>query len=256
MLSDIRPQAEDVAGRRTPPLPRVVADSIRHAIRRGRLGPNQKLPSEPRLAEQLGVSRATVRDALRILTIEGLLLRQHGVGTFVSAVPTSQLGAGLAELTSTTQLIRQHGYRPGTVGRPVEAITSEPRVATLFGLSEQAPLLRFSRTRSASGRPVIHCEEFVPADILRDTPTSHRNRAGDWSLYDALRREGVRIASAICKVVPVAADSELGAHLDVKPGHPLLLLKQLHYTGKGEPVLYCENFHNSDLIEFYVARRA
>jgi GntR family transcriptional regulator len=255
MLSDIRPQVQTLPRAQTRPLPRVVADSIRHAIRRGRLGPNQKLPSEPQLAEQLGVSRATVRDALRILTIEGLLLRQHGVGTFVSAVPSSQLGAGLSELTSTTQLIRQHGYRPGTSGRPVEASVTEPRIASLFGLSEQTPLLRISRTRSASGRPVIHCEEFVPAGVLHDTP-AHRARAGDWSLYDALRGEGIRIASAICKVAPVAANAELGARLNVKPGHPLLLLKQLHYTAKGEPVLYCENFHNSDLIEFYVARRA
>lgn len=257
MLSDILTQPLTAAAReQTQPLPRVVADSIRRAIRRGRLGPNQKLPSEPRLAQQLGVSRATVRDALRILTIEGLLLRQHGVGTFVSAVPTSQLGAGLAELTSTTELIRQQGYRPGTAGRPTEALTHDPRVASLFGLPEEAALLRISRTRSANGRPVIHCEEFVPAGVLGDAPAAHRTRASDWSLYEALRRTGIRIESAICKVVPVVADSDLGARLDVKPGHPLLLLKQLHYTNEGRAVLYCENFHNSELIEFYVARRA
>lgn len=238
------------------PLPRLVADSIRQAIQRGRLGPNSKLPPEPELAGQLGVSRPTVRDAIRILTLEGLLLRQHGVGTFVSAVPTSQLGAGLAELTSTTQLIRQHGYRPGTAGRHIEVATTESRVARLFGLRPDAELIHFSRTRLASGRPVIHCEEFVPTDLLGDALDASRKRVGDWSLYEVLRRAGVRIASAICKVVPAVAGSDLGARLNVKAGHPLLLLKQLHYTSKGQPVLYCENFHNGDLIEFYVARRA
>ena len=255
MLSDIRPYVRPVASPSLP-LPRRVADSIRQAIQRGRLGAHEKLPPEPQLAEQMGVSRATVRDAIRILTLEGLLLRQHGIGTFVSAVPTSQLGAGLAELTSTTQLIRQHGYRPGTAGRRDEVSVNEPRVARLFGLPAETNLVHISRTRLASGKPVIHCEEFVPIRVLGEALAAHRTRAADWSLYEVLRRAGIRIVSAICKVAPVAADRDLGARLNVKTGHPLLLLKQLHYTSKGQPVLYCENFHNGDLIEFYVTRRA
>ncbi len=88
-----------------PPLPDLVADILRAAIADGRLVSGQHLPAEPQLAEQLGVSRATLRQALTLLTKEGLLVRQHGRGTFVSALPRGVLRGNLTELMSTTQMI-------------------------------------------------------------------------------------------------------------------------------------------------------
>ena len=63
-----------------PPLPDLVAHALREAIADKRLKSGERLPSEPQLAEQLGVSRATLRQALSQLTQEGLLVRQHGRG--------------------------------------------------------------------------------------------------------------------------------------------------------------------------------
>src|SRR5215470_13900354 len=95
-------------------LPDLLAESIRRAVREGRLKPGEQLPSEPELAESLGVSRSTLRDALRILVSEGTLLRRRGVGTFVSTDPLMSIQDGLENLSSTSELIRNHGYEPGT----------------------------------------------------------------------------------------------------------------------------------------------
>src|SRR5262249_6651211 len=51
-------------------LPDLLAESIRRAVRESRLNPGEQLPSEPEFAESLGVSRSTLRDALRILVSE------------------------------------------------------------------------------------------------------------------------------------------------------------------------------------------
>ena len=51
------------------------------------------------------------------------------------------------------------------------------------------------------------------------------------------------------------ADKSIAKRLRLRPGQPVLLLKQVHYAASGEPVLYCENWHNTELIEFQVVRR-
>ncbi|MGB5846288.1 MAG: winged helix-turn-helix domain-containing protein, partial [Anaerolineales bacterium] len=61
--------------------------------------PGDQLPTEPDLAKQLGVSRATLREAMRTFETQGLLLRRQGVGTFVVR-PTQVLETGLEVLES------------------------------------------------------------------------------------------------------------------------------------------------------------
>src|SRR5207244_12242726 len=61
-----------------------VRDELTHRIDRGLLPAGSRLPSEPALATELGVSRATVRRALRALASEGLVRRMRGAGPFVA----------------------------------------------------------------------------------------------------------------------------------------------------------------------------
>ncbi len=73
-----------------------VIDYFRSEISLGRLSPGQKLPAEPRLCEQLGVSRGVLREALRELQGYGLIEVKHGSGTYVSSLQPSELLKGLA----------------------------------------------------------------------------------------------------------------------------------------------------------------
>ena len=61
-----------------------VRQELTQRIEEGRLQAGARLPSEPELAAELGVSRATLREALRSLEAEGLLRRMWGSGTFVA----------------------------------------------------------------------------------------------------------------------------------------------------------------------------
>src|SRR6266436_2433120 len=239
-----------------PSLPDLVADTLRASIADGRLVSGQRLPAEPQLAEQLGVSRATLRQALSLLTQEGLLVRQHGRGTFVSALPRSVLRGNLTELMSTTQMLREQGYQSGIAGCRIEVTTVEHWIADLFDLPWNSRFLQISRTRLANGHPAVYSDEYLPERLLGLDSTSLQESAEDWSLYEKLHQAGVEVAFATCKVIPTVADESLASHLRVKIGHPLLLLKQMHYTGVGQPVLYCENYHNCELIEFQTVRKS
>jgi GntR family transcriptional regulator len=238
------------------PLPDLVADALRKAIANGKLKSGQRLPAEPLLAEQLGVSRATLRQAVSLLTQEGLLIRQHGRGTFVSALPTSVLRGNLTELMSTSQMIREQGYQPGMTGCRVELTNVEQRIADMFDIPANTRFLHISRTRLANSHPAVYSDEFIPESLFGPDVMPREGTTEDWSLYEKLQKAGVDVAFATCKVIPTVATEALASHLGIPVGHPLLLLKQLHYTGMGQPVLYCENYHNCDFIEFQTLRKS
>jgi GntR family transcriptional regulator len=239
-----------------PPLPDLVAQALCEAITDGRLKSGQRLPSEPQLAEQFGVSRATLRQALSQLTQKGLLIRQHGRGTFVSSVPQSTLHGNLTELMSTTQMIREQGYQAGVAGCQIELTSVEAWLSDLFLLPQDARFLYISRTRLANGYPAVYSNEYIPESFLEAGVTLFQGWKEDGSLYEKLQQVGIDIAFATCKVIPTVADEILASHLRIKVGHPLLLLKQLHYTKANQPVLYSENYHNCEFIEFQTVRKA
>lgn len=84
-----------------------VEEQIRRAILSGQFSPNERLPSEAKLAEQFAVSRATVREALRALEENGLIVKSPGAkgGSFVRQVDHHGLSAAVSErLTSTLEL--------------------------------------------------------------------------------------------------------------------------------------------------------
>lgn len=234
------------------PLPYRLAESIRQAVQDGRLKTGEQLPSEPEFAEQLGVSRTTLRDAVRMLVSEGTLERRRGVGTFVANNPLINIQEGLETLISTTEIIRKQGYEPGTSESTWEIIPATDHLATVFDVAPGTSLIHFSRTRTANGVPVIQCEEYLSATILKPETIDQKN---DWSLYQVLKDAHLGITSAVCRVASVIADESLAAHLKVPTHHPLLLLRQTHYATDQRPVLYCENYHNSSVIEFHVLRR-
>lgn len=72
----------------------LVMDKIKSDIETGLLRPGERLPSEAELSKQLGVSRATLREALRLLEEEKIVIRRHGVGTFINSKPVFQVGLG------------------------------------------------------------------------------------------------------------------------------------------------------------------
>jgi len=238
--------------RRAEPLPQLLAQYLRDAIRQGKLNPGQRLPGENEFAKQLGVSRTTLRAAVEMLLAQKILERRHGIGTFVANGSLMMIAEGLESLVSTTAIIRRHGYEPGTADLKCEVIPASPQLAETMNVAPDTSLIHLSRTRTANRKPVIQAEEYIPTSIL--DPNSIPSRRSDWSLYDLLRDAGSPIASAICKIRAVTANAPLARQLKVPLRYPLLLLTQIHYGQEHQPILYCENYHNSAVIDFQVLR--
>lgn len=80
-----------------------VAEQIRQLIAGGRLKPGDKLPPERELAEVFGVSRSSVRDAIRVLEVQGLVVPRHGEGTVVRSTSPEQIVHGLAQVLTASK---------------------------------------------------------------------------------------------------------------------------------------------------------
>src|SRR5216684_616594 len=148
------------------PLVSQTAAAIRARIAAGRWLIGEQLPSEPQLATDLGISRGTLRESLRLLISNGLLDRRHGVGTFVARVPLPSIDRGIDELFGATDAIAQMGYAAGVGTCEITIERASSVVASELRIPKQARVCHIKRVRLASDRPVILCDDYLPADVL------------------------------------------------------------------------------------------
>ena len=248
-----------LTGVQRPPLATQAAAIIRGAIQDRRWPVGARIPGEPQLANEIGISRATLREALRMLVSDGLLDRRHGIGTFVVRVPAPQIERGIDELFSLGSAIEQLGYVPGTGEHNVAVEAGSAVITDELRQPRGTQVVHLTRVRLADGRPVILCDDYFVADVVPDRLTPEQLEAevvSLGSLYGWFDQHlGLPIDSALTHIEPVAATATIQKALEVPRGTPLLRLRQTHYTADGRPVLYSENVHNSNVIQFHVQRR-
>ena len=146
---------------RPEPLWHQTEEALREMILRGDWKDGDQLPNETRLTEMLGVSRITLRHAMRRLEEGGLLRREHGRGTFVRR---STIVAGIRGLTSFTDEMASLGEALGT--RLVEAreISADEDVAEALQIDAGSKVVSLKRLRLGNGNPIGVQTAYLPAD--------------------------------------------------------------------------------------------
>jgi GntR family transcriptional regulator len=237
------------------PRPRVdaVRATLRSWIGSGRLRRGRQLPPEPELAAELGVSRATLREALRSLEDEGLLTRTRGAGTFLAT--GHRLRNNLDANFGVTEAIRSAGMRPGFVHATVRSGPAGAEEAERLDLSPADEVVTVERVRTADGRRVVHSVDVIPAWLVGDG-SDLRRRLARGSLYELFEKElGVAIHHGVASFGPARATRVIAEKLRVPRGALLLYLHQVDYDEAGRPVMSSHEHHLADAFEFMVVRR-
>lgn len=209
---------------------RLVADVLRHQVlhraREGRL----ELPSEPTLADDFGVSRNTVRAALDLLRLEGLVERTPGVGTRAGGGKhphgLHQL-QGLGEVVAEGSLVHNEVRAAGLVRAP-------GAVAHRLRLGPDEPVVYVERLRTVDGVPMSLDLTYLPRDpgeALLAEDLAHRDV---FALLEEITGGG--LGGADVTLEAVGADQHSASLLRVRPGAPLLMLERLTRLGDGRPV--------------------
>lgn len=212
------------------PLYHQAARVLEAAIEDGRLPRGSKLDGETGLAEQLGISRPTMRAAIKQLVDKGLLVRRRGIGTIVAPKPVRRAVA----LTSLYDDLKEAGREPSTRVLSLEEIPCPPEVAEHLGLGASAPVLRLERLRTAGTDPIALMRNFVPVGLL-ELDEGELEQTG---LYDLFRRGGIAPHVATQRVGARKAGDEEAELLEMEPGDPVLTMARTAYDTSGRPIEY------------------
>ena len=135
-------------------------------IKAGTYLPGGKMPTEEQLAEEFGVSRATVRAAFNAMNASHIIVRRHGVGTFVSQA--AQLSNPLDQSIDFLELISSSGFSPGFKELFSRIVIPDEEVRNKLDLDENHPVLEVHKVFTADGNPVIYSQNFIPQWVYQD----------------------------------------------------------------------------------------
>ncbi|CAM3746808.1 GntR family transcriptional regulator [Alkalicoccus chagannorensis] len=229
------------------PLYLQVIDKIKEDIESGVFETGRRLPSEFQLSRQLGVSRATLREALRMLEDENVVVRRHGVGTFVNNKPL--FSSGIEELFSVTDMIRRGKKEPGTNYLSTFMEPADEDDKHRFRDQHIDNIITVERVRTADDEPVVYCLDRAPDKFLNET--FH----GEQSIFDQMEKSGITITYAMTHIEPIGYDDRISEILECEPETSLLVLKQMHYDDQDRAVLYSKNYFRADKFKFHVVRK-
>lgn len=222
-------------------------------ITRGRVRPGSQFPPEPQLATELGVSRATLREALRSLEDEGVVTRTRGAGTFLAHRP--RLKNSLDLNFGVTDAIRAAGMRPGFEQGVTMIEPAGVERGQRLGLGPREDVVVVERVRTADGRRVVFSLDVLPASLTADHPEVIP-RLGRGSMYELMERElGIVIHHGEASFAPIRASRAIASKLGIRSGTLLLHLRQVDYDDVGRAVLSSDEYHVADAFEFTVVRR-
>ncbi|MEE6311949.1 GntR family transcriptional regulator [Plantactinospora veratri] len=207
-----------------------IAQQLEQAITAGTLPPGGRLDNEIELADQLAVSRPTLRKAIETLVRQGLLVRRRGLGTVVMARPVRRPLA----LTSLFDDLASAGRRPSTEVLSLDRVPAGPDEAAALDVPEGAEVIAVERLRSADGQPLAVMRNYLPPALV----SVDRAGLGEHGLYQLLRRQGVTLQLANQQVSARPALAGEARLLGVSRGSTVLTIRRTTYDSAGRAVEY------------------
>jgi DNA-binding GntR family transcriptional regulator len=227
--------AEVVTIDRSSPVPLYfqVAQALQHAIEEGKLPPGSRLDNELQLADDLGLSRPTMRKAMEYLVDQGLLIRRRGIGTMVVQPKVRRP----IQLSSLFDDLQSTGKRPTTFVLSFDVVPATSEVAEALNLVEATPVQRIVRLRSADDRPIALMTNFLPTDLPGLGPDALTPAAlEEAGLYKLFRSAGIHLHAADQVVGARKATAGEAQLLEEPGGAALLTMQRVAYDDFGRAV--------------------
>lgn len=218
-----------------------IAEALRERIRAAEWAPGAPLPNQRRLAREFGVTLMTLRQALQLLERDDLIVRRHGLGTFVAApsidYEITKLRRFAGDLSAQGESVstRLLGARPAL---------PDHRVSAALGLAPRARVVVVERLRLVDGHPMSLQRSFLPArlgeEVLgADLATTPLSQVLEFKL-------GVVVTRAREAVSAVRLGRREARELGCPPGAPAFESERVSFDAAGQPVVFDRVFIPGD----------
>ena len=226
---------------------------LRDLIENGTYVPGQKFPSEEVFAEQLGISRPTLREALHNLQAEGMIVRKHGVGTFVSPTRASRLESGLEVLESIEHIANRRGLKTEMGKVEIEERLPDPEEITGLDCRPDEQILSVARIILIDKKPVAHLWDVILTKYLRKEELGETFHGSVLDIF--LKRGSPMLTYSFTGLAAVAVNRTMALKLEIPPKTPLLKLEARLFTQDNTVVDYSISHFVPDYFDFHVIRR-
>jgi GntR family transcriptional regulator len=222
-----------------------IAESLVGQIESGELAPGDRLPAERELSEKLGVNRMTLRRALRVLEMQGMVQRSHGVGTFIAE---PKIDRQMNAVFRFTRGMQKRGFTPGAKVISIELRLAGVALTRELGVPASSPVYQIIRLRSINQEPVLLESYAIPSQRF---PGLDAYDLENRSVYEVLETEyGVAIVQARQSFEPVVASAFEAELLGVRLGAPLMLEKRTSFDRENRPVESGRDRYRGDRFRF------
>jgi GntR family transcriptional regulator len=211
-----------------------------------------RLPSEPKLSQLLSVSRGTIRQAIEQLVHEGLLVRRHGVGTFVNEQVLG-IHTRLEEVWDFCEMIRASGHAATVRHQWLQLGDPDPESAQALQLSPDDEVLATANVFLADDVPVIYCIDIIPAGLVKHAYHQHELHGPVYTFLE--QRCGQRVDYNITEVLPVTADAQLSHLLQCEMNAPLHLFIETGFNSEDTPIIHSFEYYRPEYFSFKVVRK-
>ncbi|MES2453947.1 MAG: GntR family transcriptional regulator [Bacteroidota bacterium] len=223
-------------------------DLLRKMIKDPQFQNGKLLPNEVDLANQLAISRTTLRQALNKLVYEGLLIRKKGVGTKVADATISSKSVNWL---SFSQEMKARGIPIRNFELHVSWIYPEEMIANFFNIKTDQKILKLERLRGKPEGPFVYfVSYFHPRTGLTGEEDFKR------PLYDILEKD-FNIITELSKeeISARGADKFIASKLETEVGSPILFRKRFVFDQAERPVEYNLGYYKADSFVYTVESR-
>ncbi len=219
-----------MAGHSPLPLYVQIRDSLRRQILDGTYQVHERLPSENEMMSVFGVSRITIRQALRDLHNEGLVFSAQGKGTFVSKPKAVQ---NVQRLEGFGEAMAAQGYEASARVLSIQQRKAPKAVAASLDLQPGDEVIEVKRVRYLNRSPVCIENSYFPMDIGRRMFSL--DLSGD--IFPMLENLfGIPLGGADISLDSILADDEAQQYLNLKTGEAILRVERLTHNRDGRPI--------------------
>jgi GntR family transcriptional regulator len=196
------------------------------------------LPKEIELANTLGVSRNTIRQATNKLEYEGLLIRKKGIGTRIAP---QLMSTNLSNWYSFTKEMESRGIKTANLFLKLETVESTGKISTFFNIRPKTRVVKLSKLKGVDNNPIVYFESyFHPRIVLTESDDINL------PLYQLLKDKfGISVVRSVEHITARRADF-VADLLKIDATDPILFRERFVYDPGDRPVEYNVGYYRSD----------